>query len=78
MKKLYLSSLSRTGPAVYRTDMGKHEISGQGGTTNVIVLSGENHNFVELGDVSEEVVHAGTFCSPPTMLALSNEVMGIT
>ena len=40
------------------------------GKTNVIVLGSEDHDFVELGDISEEVIHAGTLCRPPTVLAL--------
>ena len=38
--------------------------------TYIMILSRENHDFVELGKVGEEIVHAWTLGGAPTVLPL--------
>ena len=40
---------------------------------DVVVLRCEEHDIVELREVSDEVFDTGAFCGSPTVLALSSE-----
>jgi hypothetical protein len=40
------------------------------GVAYIMVLSCKYHNFVELGQVGEEIINARSLCCPPSLLSL--------
>ena len=38
--------------------------------THVVMLCSENNDFVKLRDICQEIIHARSFCCPPTVLTL--------